>query len=74
MKISLEQAEKVGVKLGVNWDKARFSSFQFLAGMHLEWQEEGFETCSEAVLERVGKLALANLKKDKSYYYKAFDV
>lgn len=64
-----EEANKIGVQLGIKWDK--FNVDQFRRGMNIEL-EHGLRDSETNVTDddpvKTGKIALAHLKEFPDYY------
>lgn len=70
---STEEAEKVALELGIDWDKVKFDFEQFRHGMDVEL-EHGTEDYLTNVTNDdslvTGKIALAHLNEFPDYYHR----
>ena len=69
MKFSLEEAKKVGEKLGIKWDK--FDVEQFRMGMDVELEHGKISPKTNITNDdplMTGKIALAHLNEFSDYY------
>jgi len=69
MKFSLEEAKKVGEKLGIKWDK--FDAEQFRMGMDVELEHGKISPKTNIINDdplMTGKIALAHLNEFSDYY------
>ncbi len=65
MRITKEQALRIGNKLKVNWNKIPFDQFKY--GMQIE--SEHIRTVGGS-LTNVGKIVLDHFREDRNYYRK----
>ena len=69
MKFSLEEAKKIGEKLGIKWDK--FDVEQFRMGMDVELEHGTISPKTNITNDdplMTGKIALAHLNEFSDYY------
>jgi len=69
MKFSLEEAKKIGEKLGIKWDK--FNVEQFRMGMDVEVEHGKISPKTNITNDdplMTGKIALAHLNEFSDYY------
>ena len=69
MKFSLEEAKKIGEKLGIKWDK--FDVEQFRMGMDVELEHGTISPKTNVTNDdplMTGKIALAHLNEFSDYY------
>jgi hypothetical protein len=69
MKIDLDQAEEIGDRLGIKWDK--FDTEQFGMGMNVELEHGDRDPITNVTsndLLMTGKIALAHLSEFPDYY------
>ena len=63
MKITRKMAQKVGNKLGVDWEKINLTQFKMGLKVELEHKD-----VTHGDLEMTGKIALAHLEEYPDYY------
>ena len=69
MKFSLEEAKKIGEKLGIKWDKFNVEQFRMGMDVELEHGTVNFDTnVTDDDPLTTGKIALAHLNEFPDYY------
>lgn len=70
---SMNEAERIGTQIGIDWDKAEFTSQDLADGMKVEL-EHGSKDPQTNITDddpiKTAKVALAHLKENKDYYQK----
>ena len=71
MSFTIDEARRIGAKIGIDWDSAPFDVDQFRMGMDVEL-EHGLHDLSTNVTDSdpivTGKIALAHLNEFPDYY------
>jgi hypothetical protein len=70
-RVSTEEAERVGERIGIDWASASFDVEQFRAGMEVELEHGARDPATDVTGDDpilTGKIALAHLNEFPDYY------
>ena len=74
---TLDEAEQIGIELGINWNNSSFDIDQFRVGLEVEL-EHGLIDPNTNVTDDdpylTGKIALAHLNELSDYYFRLLDM
>lgn len=62
---TLAQAKRAAAKIGIRWDRARFTPHDLLRGMRVESEHSDVTRCSPTM---TAKIARAHLRERPDYY------